>query len=97
LGDRRWSEVMNHYYAVVRRELHAARGKEVVTTGDGMLAMFKAPTEAIQCAAAIRMAVRTLGLEIRAGLHTGEYKLAKGYALDILLSQLTAPRVAAEK
>lgn len=75
LGDRRWSEVMNHYYAAVRRELQATRGREVVTTGDGMLAMFKAPTKAIQCAAAIRKAVRTLGLEIRAGIHMGEYKL----------------------
>jgi len=75
LGDRRWSEVMNHYYTVVRRELRAARGREVVTTGDGMLATFQAPAKAIRCAAAIREAVRTLGLEIRAGLHAGEYKL----------------------
>jgi class 3 adenylate cyclase len=74
LGDRRWSEVMNHYYAAVRRELRAARGREVVTTGDGMLATFQAATKAIRCAAAIREAVRTLGLEIRAGLHAGEYK-----------------------
>jgi class 3 adenylate cyclase len=75
IGDRRWSEVMNHYYVAVRRELSAARGTEVVTTGDGMLATFQAPTKAIRCAFAIRKAVRTLGLEIRAGLHTGEYKL----------------------
>ena len=75
LGDRRWSEVMNHYYASVRRELRAARGREVITTGDGMLATFEAPTKAIRCAAAIREAVRTLGLEIRAGLHAGEYKV----------------------
>jgi len=75
IGDRRWSEVMNHYYVAVRRELSAARGREVVTTGDGMLATFQAPTKAIRCAFAIRKAVRTLGLEIRAGLHTGEYKL----------------------
>ncbi len=47
---------------------------QVVTTGDGMLATFQAPTKAIRCAAAIREAVRTLGLEIRAGLHAGEYK-----------------------
>ena len=67
LGDRRWSEVMNHYYALVRRELRAARGREVITTGDGMLAKFEAPAKAIRCAAAIREAVRTLGLEIRAG------------------------------
>jgi len=75
LGDRRWSEVMNHYYAAVRRELRTARGREVVTTGDGLLATFDAPEKAIRCSLAIRQAVRTLGLEIRAGLHAGEYKL----------------------
>jgi class 3 adenylate cyclase len=75
LGDRRWTNVMNHYYATVRRELRSARGKEVVTTGDGMVARFEAPVRAIRCAAAIRDAVRTLGLEIRAGLHTGEYQV----------------------
>jgi class 3 adenylate cyclase len=85
LGDQRWSEVMNHYYATVRRELHTARGREVVTTGDGMLATFKAPTKAIQCAAAIRAAVRTLGLELRAGLHTGEYKLIGDEAVGIAI------------
>jgi class 3 adenylate cyclase len=85
LGDQRWSEVMNHYYAAVRRELHTARGKEVSTSGDGMLAMFKAPTKAIQCAAAIRAAVRTLGLEVRAGLHTGEYKLIGDEAVGIAI------------
>ena len=74
LGDHRWTNVMNHYYATVRRELRSARGKEVVTTGDGMVARFEAPGRAIRCAAAIRDAVRTLGLEVRAGLHTGEYK-----------------------
>ena len=74
LGDHRWTNVMNHYYATVRRELQSARGKEVVTTGDGMVARFDVPARAIRCAAAIRDAVRTLGLEVRAGLHTGEYK-----------------------
>jgi len=85
LGDQRWSEVMSHYYAAVRRELHAACGREVSTTGDGMLATFTAPTKAIQCAVAIRAAVRTLGLEIRAGLHTGEYKLIGDEAIGIAL------------
>jgi len=74
LGDARWTQVMNHYYAAVRRELRSLRGKEVVTTGDGLLATFDGPDAAVRCAAAIRDAVRTLGLEIRAGLHTGEYK-----------------------
>ena len=67
---------MNHYYAAVRRELKALRGKEVVTTGDGVLATFGKPAAGIRCATAIREAVRTLGLEIRIGLHAGEYKVS---------------------
>jgi len=67
---------MNHYYAAVRRELKISRGKEVVTTGDGLLATFGAPATGVRCATAIREAVRTLGLEIRVGLHTGEYKVS---------------------
>jgi len=76
LGDSRWTQVMNHYYAAVRRELKILRGKEVVTTGDGLLATFDAPPAAIGCATAIREAVRTLGLEIRVGLHVGEYNVS---------------------
>jgi len=68
--------VMSHYYAAVRREVKTLRGKEVVTTGDGMLATFKAPVAAVRCATAIHEAVRTLGLEIRVGLHAGEYKVS---------------------
>jgi class 3 adenylate cyclase len=74
LGDSRWAQVMKHYYAAVRKELKALRGKEVVTTGDGLLATFRVPTSGVHCAAKIREAVRTLGLEIRVGLHAGEYK-----------------------
>ncbi len=76
LGDARWLQVMNHYYAAVRKELKTLRGKEVVTTGDGMLATFDAPATAIRCATGIREAMRTLGLEIRVGLHAGEYKVS---------------------
>ena len=76
LGDSRWTQVMNHYYAAVRKELKTLRGKEVVTTGDGLLATFAAPASGIRCATAIREAVRTLGLEIRVGLHAGEYKVS---------------------
>jgi len=80
LGDRRWNEVLSHYYAALRRELRASRGKEVTTTGDGILATFDGPpgaTRAIRCAAAIHKAVRTLGLEIRTGLHAGECELVE--------------------
>ncbi len=76
LGDSRWTQVMNHYYAAVRRELKSLRGKEVVTTGDGVLATFDAPASGVRCATAIREAVRSLGLEIRVGLHAGEYKVS---------------------
>src|ERR1700755_2791493 len=76
LGDSRWTQVMKHYYAAVRRELKTLRGKEVVTTGDGVLATFGAPAAGVRCASAIREAVRTLGLEIRVGLHAGEYEVS---------------------
>ncbi|HEX4209198.1 MAG TPA: adenylate/guanylate cyclase domain-containing protein [Candidatus Binataceae bacterium] len=75
LGDRRWNGVLSHYYAALRKELRTSQGKEITTTGDGMLASFDGrpgAARAIRCAAAIRQAVRTLGLEIRMGLHTGE-------------------------
>ena len=85
IGDRRWSEVMNHYYTKVRKELRAARGSEVNTTGDGVLAAFRTPKSAIGCAHAIRHAVRTLGLEIRAGLHAGEYELIGSEAVGIAI------------
>lgn len=78
LGDRRWNEVMRHYYTALRRELRASRGREIITTGDGMLAAFDGSPgadRAIRCAAAIRQAIRTLGLEIRAGIHAGECEL----------------------
>ncbi len=76
LGDVRWAQVISLYYAAVRKELKALRGKEVVTTGDGLLATFGAPAAGVRCATAIREAVRTLGLEIRVGLHAGEYKVS---------------------
>ncbi len=78
LGDARWTKVMGHYYAAVRKELKTARGKEVVTTGDGVLATFKAPAAGVACASAIQKAMRTLGLEIRVGLHAGEYTMSGG-------------------
>jgi class 3 adenylate cyclase len=83
LGDARWTKVMGHYYAAVRKELKTSRGKEVVTTGDGVLATFRAPAAGISCAAAIQKAVRTLGLEIRVGLHAGEYAVSGGEMIGL--------------
>jgi len=72
LGDRRWRELLAAHRATVRHQLEHWRGQEIDTTGDGFLASFDGPARAIRCACAIRDQVRTLGLEIRAGVHTGE-------------------------
>jgi class 3 adenylate cyclase len=76
LGDRSWTTLLAEHHALVRDRLARFRGKEVRLTGDGFLATFDGPARAIRCACAIRDAVRGLGLEIRAGLHTGEIELA---------------------
>jgi class 3 adenylate cyclase len=75
LGDQRWAEVRERHHAIVRRELDRFRGREVDTAGDGFFATFDGPARGIRCAIAIRDAVGELGLEIRAGLHTGECEL----------------------
>jgi len=75
LGDRRWKELLTSYYALVRGELQAFRGREVVTTGDGVLAAFDGPARAIRCATSIRNRARGLGIRIRTGLHTGECEI----------------------
>jgi class 3 adenylate cyclase len=78
LGDARWLELRSAHDEVVRRHLAAFRGREVTTTGDGFLATFDGPARAAHCAVRVRDAVRSLGLEIRAGLHTGEIELLDG-------------------
>ena len=75
LGDRRWRDLLDSHQALVRRELARFRGHEVDTAGDGFLATFDGPARAIRCACAISDEARQLGLEIRAGLHTGECEL----------------------
>jgi hypothetical protein len=72
LGDRRWGYLLEDHHAHVRRLLKRFRGMEVDTAGDGFFATFDGPARAIRCACAIRDAVADLGIEIRAGLHTGE-------------------------
>jgi class 3 adenylate cyclase len=75
LGDRRWKELLDRHDQAVRRQLERFRGREVATRGDGFLATFDGPGRAILCAFAIRDSVRSLGLEVRVGLHTGEIEL----------------------
>jgi pimeloyl-ACP methyl ester carboxylesterase/class 3 adenylate cyclase len=72
LGDRRWREVLEAHHSAVRRQLERFRGRELDTAGDGFLASFDGPARAIRCAGAAIEAVRRLGLDIRAGVHTGE-------------------------
>ena len=72
MGDRAWRALLDAHDALVRVQLNRFRGREVNTSGDGFLAMFDGPQRAIRCAMAIRDAVQTLGIQVRAGLHTGE-------------------------
>jgi class 3 adenylate cyclase len=72
MGDRDWHALLDAHDAVVRSQLARFRGREVNTSGDGFLAMFDGPQRAIRCAMAIRDAVQSLGIQVRAGLHTGE-------------------------
>jgi pimeloyl-ACP methyl ester carboxylesterase len=78
LGDRRWRDLLDQHDRLVRRELERHRGREVKTTGDGVLATFDGPARGIQCATAICEQVRPLGIQVRAGLHTGECELRNG-------------------
>jgi pimeloyl-ACP methyl ester carboxylesterase len=75
LGDRRWRELLERFYAAGREQLKRFQGIEVKTTGDGMFARFDGPARGIRCARAIVDAARDLGVEARAGLHTGECEL----------------------
>ena len=78
LGDREWADLLAEHHAAIRREIARFRGEEVDTAGDGFLAVFDGPARAVSCALSSVLAVRELGLEIRAGLHTGEIVRAAG-------------------
>jgi len=94
LGDRRWRDLLERHHEVVRAELARFRGREVDTTGDGFFATFDGPARAIRSAKAVTESVRGLGLEIRAGLHTGEVELAGDSVRGIAVH--TGARVAAQ-
>ena len=74
-GDRAWRHRLDEHDALVRRQLTRFRGREIKTMGDGFLATFDGPARAIRCGCAIRDEARQLGIELRAGLHTGEIEL----------------------
>jgi class 3 adenylate cyclase len=78
LGDRGWRELLERHHALIRRGLVRFRGAELDVAGDGFFARFDGPARAVRCACAISDGVRELGLEIRAGLHTGECELMGG-------------------
>ena len=92
LGDRVWGERLEQHHELVRRQLLRYRGVEVDTAGDGFFASFDGPARAIRCASEITAGVRDLGLEVRAGLHTGECELVDGKVAGIAVH--TGARVA---
>jgi class 3 adenylate cyclase/pimeloyl-ACP methyl ester carboxylesterase len=92
LGDRGWRELLERHHGVIRRQLVRFRGKEVDTAGDGFFASFDGPARAIRCACAIVELLPELGLEVRAGLHTGECELVDGKVAGIAVH--TGARVA---
>jgi class 3 adenylate cyclase len=75
LGDSAWRELLTNHNRQTRGELNLFRGREIVTTGDGFVAIFDGPARAVRCAQAIGASVSSLGLAIRAGIHTGEVEL----------------------
>ena len=75
LGDRRWRELLEQHHAMVRRKLAEYRGREIDTAGDGFLMSFDGPARGVRCANAVIDDARSLGLEVRAGLHTGECEI----------------------
>src|SRR2546425_21400 len=91
-GDRAWRDLAERHRQLVRRQLAPFRGREVDTAGDGFFASFDGPARAIRCAGAIVESMPELGLEVRAGLHTGECELVDGKVAGIAVH--TGARVA---
>jgi class 3 adenylate cyclase len=75
LGDQAWRDLLEHHHGIVRGELERYRGREIDNAGDGFCASFDGPARAIRCALAIRDGLRRIGLDVRAGIHTGECEL----------------------
>ena len=94
LGDRAWRELLERHHGLVRQELQRFRGMEVDTAGDGFFASFDGPARGIRCAQAIVDGLENLGLEVRAGLHTGECEVVDGKVAGIAVH--TGARVASQ-
>jgi class 3 adenylate cyclase/pimeloyl-ACP methyl ester carboxylesterase len=94
LGDRRWRALLEQHHELVRRQLVRFRGVEVDTAGDGFFASFDGPARAIRCACAVSESLHDLGLDVRAGLHTGECELVDGKVAGIAVH--TGARVASQ-
>jgi class 3 adenylate cyclase len=86
LGDSAWRALLERHHAAVRLELARFQGRELDTAGDGFFAAFEGPARAVQAAAAIRDSLRELGLEIRAGVHTGECEVSDGKVAGVAVS-----------
>jgi class 3 adenylate cyclase len=86
LGDQRWRELVAAHHASVRSELARFRGRELDTAGDGFFASFDGPVRGIRCACAITRRVRELGIDVRAGLHTGECEVIDGKLAGITVN-----------
>jgi class 3 adenylate cyclase len=94
VGDRAWRELLDRHHSLVRRELARFRGEEKDTAGDGFFATFDGPARAIRCAQSVVGGMRELGLEVRAGVHTGECEVHDGKVAGIAVS--IGARVAAQ-
>jgi class 3 adenylate cyclase len=75
LGDSRWRDLLDKHHATIRSNLARFRGHEVKTTGDGFLATFDGPAREVRCACSIAQEIKPLGIDVRAGLHTGECEM----------------------
>jgi class 3 adenylate cyclase len=86
LGDRSWRALLDRHDDVVRQQLARFRGREIKTLGDGFLTTFDGPARAVRCASAIIEQVRSLGIDVRSGLHTGEIEIQQGDVLGIAVN-----------
>jgi len=94
LGDRAWRDLLDRHHDLVRRDLLRFRGREIDTAGDGFLATFDGPARAIRCARSVVADVQSVGLELRAGVHTGEVELVGNSVRGIAVH--TGARVTAQ-